>query len=163
MFIELNCAQCEHKTGVLSIDCLSSNCKTNVTVIARISAYICLYNRKRFKEASTMQFLAKLLPVSHMKMIIICLGGAGLLVFASFVTNQVRRVEVVVAANGKEETVQTHAHTVEELIDEIGIAVGKHDELSPDLDTPIEAGMNITYKTANKVIVNIDDAKKTYY
>ncbi|HLR08594.1 MAG TPA: ubiquitin-like domain-containing protein [Bacillota bacterium] len=110
-----------------------------------------------------MQFLAKLLPVSHMKMIIICLGGAGLLVFASFVTNQVRKVEVVVAANGKEETVQTHAHTVEELLDEIGIAVGKHDELSPDLDTPIEAGMNITYKTANKVIVNIDDAKKTYY
>src|SRR5699024_4589118 len=110
-----------------------------------------------------MQFLSKLLPASHMRLITACVGVVMLIVLAGFTIYEMNKTEVLIVDNGEEQTVQTHAKTVEELLDDTGITVGEHDEVSPSLDTNIRDGMTIEYKTANQVIVSIDDQKQTYY
>src|SRR5699024_5031795 len=97
------------------------------------------------------------------KIIIPSIGGAIIAVLATFLIIEAMSAEVAVAYNDEKKVVKTHADTVEELLDELGIDVGEHDAVSYDLNTNIENGMNIEYKSAKRIIVTIDGESKEYF
>ncbi|MFB4168707.1 ubiquitin-like domain-containing protein [Virgibacillus sp. JSM 102003] len=110
-----------------------------------------------------MKIFSKLLPASKMKLVISVIGVLALVVFSGVTLFEATKAEVVVTENGKEQTVKTHANTVEELLAELGINFSKHDKLSHDMDAQIDDEMNITYKEANKITVTIDGKEQTYH
>ncbi|MGJ9460240.1 ubiquitin-like domain-containing protein [Oceanobacillus sp. CF4.6] len=110
-----------------------------------------------------MRLIQKLLPASKMKLVISCIGVLALLVFSGFVLFEATKAEVVFADNGKEQTVITHTNTVEDLLEELGITVGKHDAISHEMDTPIEHGMSVQFDAAKEVTVSIDGEEESYY
>jgi len=83
--------------------------------------------------------------------------------FSTWVIFDATKAEVVVAADGDVQTVKTHTTTVGELFDDLGIDIGKYDELSHGKNDKIVDGMKIRYKTANKIYVTIDDETTKYY
>src|SRR5690606_33945228 len=101
-----------------------------------------------------MLFLFKRLPSSLKKLIIPSIGGVLFVVVSSVIMVEAMYAKVAVAQNGEKQTVKTHANTVEELLDELGIVVGKHDILSYDLNATIENGMSIEYKQAKRLVVS---------
>lgn len=100
---------------------------------------------------------------SKLQLLISTIGIVALLAFSSVIVFEALKTTVVVNDNGEEQTVQTHAKTVGEVLDQTDITVNAHDELSHDLNADVESGMTINYKTANEVTVNIDGKKDTYY
>lgn len=111
-----------------------------------------------------MQFLKEKLPTNMMKKLIIpSIGGILFIVFSSLILLEALSVEVALAQDGELHTVKTHANTVEELLDELGIEIDKHDFLSYDLDTTLENGMNIKYKQAKKLLLTVDGEEKEFY
>ncbi|MEN2766734.1 ubiquitin-like domain-containing protein [Ornithinibacillus xuwenensis] len=110
-----------------------------------------------------MRIFSKLLPASRQKLVISSIGIVVLVAFASFMLFQVTQKEVVLVENGKDSTIDTHANTVEELLEEVGITVAEHDQLSHDIDVTIVDGMKIEYDTAHKVTVVVDGNEKVYY
>ena len=72
------------------------------------------------------------------------------------------KAEVVIAADGDEMTIKTNTDTVGELLDDLGIDVGDHDDLSHELDESIENGMEIYVDAARPIKVTIDDEEKIY-
>src|SRR5699024_2075924 len=73
------------------------------------------------------------------------------------------KAEVVFAENGEEYTVKTKTDTVGEFLDDQGVEVGTHDELSHGENTAIEDGMKIEYETSNKVLLTIDGETEEYH
>ena len=73
------------------------------------------------------------------------------------------KAEVVIAADGDVQKVKTSSDTVGELLDDVGIDFGKHDELSHEATTEVVDGMEIVLESANKVTVNIDGEEEEYY
>lgn len=73
------------------------------------------------------------------------------------------KAEVVFAADGEEQTVKTTTDTVGEFLDDQGIKVGEHDELSHGESTEIEDGMTIELDTANKVLLTIDGETEEHH
>jgi uncharacterized protein YabE (DUF348 family)/3D (Asp-Asp-Asp) domain-containing protein len=59
--------------------------------------------------------------------------------------------------------VTTHENTVEELLDEQGMVVGEHDELSQNLDEQVEDGMEIELNHAKQMTVMVDGSEQTYF
>jgi resuscitation-promoting factor RpfB len=110
-----------------------------------------------------MRILSKLLPASKRMLVNSSIGIVVLLTFASVMLFYATQNEVVFAENGEDRTIDTHADTVEELLEEIGIEVGVHDALSHDLHAEIADGMKIEYKKANQVIVTIDGKKEEFF
>src|SRR5699024_3669611 len=102
-----------------------------------------------------MRTISKLLPASKLKLVMSSIGVIALAVFSIFVIYETTKVEVVFADNGEDQHVKTHADTVKDFLQEIGITVGKHDFLSHEMDAEIKAGMKINYDTAKKVVVII--------
>jgi len=58
------------------------------------------------------------------------------------------RVQVNINLNGIEQEIRTQAQTVEQLLQELEVPYTNHDFIDPVKETPIEAGMNITWKKA---------------
>ncbi|MFD1362595.1 ubiquitin-like domain-containing protein [Lentibacillus salinarum] len=110
-----------------------------------------------------MKKFSKLLPNSTRNWILSGVGLLALVVFSGFIIMETTKAEVVITDNGTDQTLKTHADTVQELLAEAGIAYSEHDELSHNIDTPIEDGMTITYDTASQLTVVIDDEKEDYY
>ncbi|RLL41694.1 DUF348 domain-containing protein [Oceanobacillus piezotolerans] len=110
-----------------------------------------------------MRIISKLLPASKWKLVISSIGVLALILFTSIVLFEATKAEVVVTDNGEQQPVKTHANTVEELLNELEIVVGEHDELSHDLSANIENNMNVEYKTAKEVTVTVDGNHYTYY
>ncbi|WP_010094891.1 G5 and 3D domain-containing protein [Ornithinibacillus scapharcae] len=110
-----------------------------------------------------MRILSKLLPASKRMLVISSIGIVALLAFASVILFHATQKEIVLAENGKDRKIDTHADTVLELLDEVGIEVGEHDVLSHDESEEIADGMKIEYKKANKIVVSIDGKEKMYY
>ncbi|MET3683772.1 uncharacterized protein YabE (DUF348 family) [Alkalibacillus flavidus] len=81
---------------------------------------------------------------------------------AMFISDSMK-AEVTVSINGEEETVVTTAETVEDLMAELDIEVGKHDELSRSLNASVEEGMQITYNETDQVHVTINNETSEYY
>ncbi len=78
-------------------------------------------------------------------------------------TYEITKAEVVVVQEDEVMSVQTHADTVEDVLDELDIDVSKHDDLSHNLDDPITADMEIEHTIANQVTVSIDGEKEKVY
>ncbi|GIO28169.1 G5 and 3D domain-containing protein [Ornithinibacillus bavariensis] len=110
-----------------------------------------------------MRILSKLLPASRRKLVMSCIGIAALATFTTILIFQATEREVVFSENGEVRTIDTHADTIKELLEEVGITVGDHDFISHDINTKIINGMEIAYKKANKVMLSIDGNKKMYY
>lgn len=83
--------------------------------------------------------------------------------FSTWVLFDATKAEVVIAADGDVQTVKTHTATVGELLDDLGIDLGKHDELSHEEAAQIKDGMEITLDSANKVELSIDGKSETYH
>lgn len=110
-----------------------------------------------------MKIFSKLLPASKKKLVIYGIGAMALVAFSVIVLYEATKKEVVLAANGEKQTIQTHADTVKELLDETGIEAEKYDKLSHDLDASIKNGMKIEYDAAKSIFVTVDGEKETYY
>ncbi len=98
-----------------------------------------------------------------MKLVVSSIGFLALVIFTSIVIYEFTKTEVVLKDNGENKTVNTHKDTVGELLKEVGISVGKNDQLSHDLSTEIENGMIIDYDTANQITLVVDGQSNTYY
>lgn len=110
-----------------------------------------------------MKRIHRLMPASKWKLVISGFGVFALLVFSGFVLFEATKAEVVVTDNGKEQTLSTHAKTVEGLLAEIGIEVGEHDQVTPGLSAAVENGMTIDYRTAMQLTVEIDGEQTEYF
>lgn len=110
-----------------------------------------------------MRKISKLFPPAKFRPLISTIGVIALTLFSVVVLYEASKVEVVFADNGKTKTIKTHANTIQELLEEIGIIVGEHDELSHDIDTEVKNGMEIAYTKAKSINVNIDGFEKRYY
>ncbi len=89
-----------------------------------------------------------------------------LFVFIGFICisfYELSKAEVTVVQAGEEMTVRTHANTVEDVLNELAIDVGEHDELSHELNDLVNREMKIEHTIAKKVIVSIDGNEQTYY
>ncbi|KGP89923.1 hypothetical protein N780_09810 [Pontibacillus chungwhensis BH030062] len=73
------------------------------------------------------------------------------------------KAEVQLSTEKETKSVRTHASTVEDLLDDQGIKVEPHDELSHNLDDTITTGMQIDYQSAKQVTVKVDDNTEQYY
>lgn len=83
--------------------------------------------------------------------------------FSAWLVFDATKVRVTLAQDNTEETIKTHGKTVADLLDEAGIQVGEHDYLSHDQDARLKDGMEIQYKQAEKVHVNVDGKSEVYY
>ncbi|WP_226038382.1 G5 and 3D domain-containing protein [Aquibacillus saliphilus] len=110
-----------------------------------------------------MRFISKLLPALKTKLVIPILSIIALVAFISFTTYQVTKAQVTVTQDGEVDAVRTHAETVGDVLNELGIKMEDHDELSHPKDELITSGMEINYTKANAVIVSIDGEDKEYY
>ncbi len=83
---------------------------------------------------------------------------AGLLVLGAAVSvgaYEMTKNSVTLSINGQEKQVQTHADTVEGILQENGIVVGSHDKVSPGLDTKVENQMKISWVQSHQVTINV--------
>lgn len=96
-------------------------------------------------------------------MVIPVISVIALFLFVGFVTFEATKVEVNVTQNGESQTVETHAKTVADIIEELDINVGEHDFISHNTDELIIANMDIQYKKAKKLVLTIDEEEDTYY
>lgn len=110
-----------------------------------------------------MRKISTLFSKSNIQMIVSTVGVLALIAFSSLIIFDALKATVTVNDNGKEQRVQTHGKTVEDVLDQVGITVGEHDDVSHALNTEVESGMTIDYKTAKQVMVNVDEEEHTYH
>jgi len=110
-----------------------------------------------------MRIFSNLLPRSAWQWTLSGIGLLALIVFSGFIIAETTKAEVAIVDNGEEQTIKTHADTVQELLEEAGITYSNHDDLSHNIDAEIEDGMTITYEEANKLTVVIDGDEEVYY
>ncbi|WP_117149428.1 MULTISPECIES: G5 and 3D domain-containing protein [Paraliobacillus] len=110
-----------------------------------------------------MKNLLNLLPAFRSKLVIPVISVIALFLFVGFVSFEATKVEVNVTQNGETTTVETHAETVADLIDELELNVGEHDLLSHKTDELITANMDIQYKQAKNLVLTIDEEEEVYY
>lgn len=84
-------------------------------------------------------------------------------IFSTWAVFDGMKTEVVFAADGEEQTVKTDTDTVGELLDDLDIEVGEHDELSHEENAEIEDGMKIELDSAKEILLTIDGETEEYY
>ncbi|MBC1317622.1 G5 and 3D domain-containing protein [Listeria booriae] len=67
--------------------------------------------------------------------------------------------DITIVKAGEVTKVSTHAKTVAEVLNDEGVKVGKHDELSVSKDAALKDGMKITYVPAKQITIN-DEGKE---
>jgi len=82
---------------------------------------------------------------------------------SAYGTYEATKDSVLLTVNGKEETVRTHANTVEDLLKESEINIRKEDEISPAINKKIKDDMKITYKAAKPIKVAMGDERRTIW
>src|SRR5699024_12152779 len=112
---------------------------------------------------NSMRKISTLFSKSNIQMIVSTVGVLSFISFSSLIIFDALHATVTVNDNRKEQRVQTHGKTVEDVLDQVGITVGKHDDVSHALNTEVESGMTIDYKTAKQVMVNVDEEEQTYH
>ncbi|ENH96118.1 hypothetical protein J416_12582 [Gracilibacillus halophilus YIM-C55.5] len=83
--------------------------------------------------------------------------------FTGFALFEMTKSQVTVVQEDEELHVRTHAETVGEVLNELAIDVGEHDELSHDVDEQIQPNMTIKHTMADTITVTIDGNKDTYH
>ncbi len=110
-----------------------------------------------------MQKLLKPLMTARSKSVYSAFSVMVVTIFSTWAVFDGMKTEVVFAADGQEQTVKTDTDTVGELLDDLGIEVGKHDELSHGEKTTIEDGMKIELDSADKILLTIDGKTEEYH
>src|SRR5699024_8963457 len=110
-----------------------------------------------------MQKLLKPLMTAKSKSIYSIFSVIMVTLFSTWAVFDGMKAEVVFAENGEEHTVKTTTDTVGEFLDDQGVEVGTHDELSHGENAAIEDGMKIEYETSNKVLLTIDGETEEYH
>lgn len=88
----------------------------------------------------------------------------GLLTFAfSYITYAATAKTMTLVKNGETIQINTHADTVADVLQDYGITVDKHDNVSPSLDQPILDHMTVAWDPANAVTFKQDGKKKTIW
>ncbi|MDX8047524.1 ubiquitin-like domain-containing protein [Gracilibacillus sp. S3-1-1] len=89
-----------------------------------------------------------------------------LFVFIAFISisfYELSKTEVTVVQEGETMTVRTHAKTVGDVLNELAIEVGEHDELSHEVNELVNRDITIEHTIAKEVVVSIDGDDQTYY
>lgn len=115
------------------------------------------------KEARDMKFNSKRLPALGLKLVLPSFGVLALVVFSSIIMLEATKATVVFAEDGKEQTVKTHANTVGDLLEELGVDVGEHDFVSVREDEKLRNGLTIDYSEAKRVYLTVDDETHEHY
>jgi len=110
-----------------------------------------------------MEPIERLLKALKSKLVFPSIAILAVVVLASFGIYKATQATVVVAEDGKTETIKTHAKTVEDLLNKLGINISEHDDLSEDLDAPVEDGMEIEFKKAKQIMLTVDGQFASYY
>src|SRR5690625_3762231 len=85
------------------------------------------------------------------------------ILFSAWVIPDAMKAEVVIATDEETKVVKTSKETVGDLLEEIGISVSDHDHISHPTNTELEDGMEISYKKAKKINLQIDEEKEQYF
>lgn len=81
----------------------------------------------------------------------------------AFVIYDVSKAQVTVSADGKDFVLTTHADTVEEVLLEQDIEVGRHDKVDPPLAAAVNENLEIEWKEARQITLTIDEKEKTLW
>lgn len=82
---------------------------------------------------------------------IVALSSILAIILLAILVNQGTKQPVTVVLDGKEETVRTHANTVQDLLTELDLEVIEQDGVSPPLDTPITKNMKVSWDPAKPI------------
>src|SRR5690625_1669767 len=110
-----------------------------------------------------MRLNKRLLAALESKLVIPSISILAIIVLASVGIYQASQATIVIAKDGEVETVKTHAKTVEDLFNTLEINVNEHDDLSEDLDTLLEDGMEIEFNKAKEINLTVDGEFARYY
>jgi len=110
-----------------------------------------------------MRLNKRLLAALESKLVIPSISILAIIVLASVGIYQASQATIVIAKDGEVETVKTHAKTVEDLFNTLEINVNEHDDLSEDLDTLLEDGMEIEFNKAKGINLTVDGEFARYY
>lgn len=88
---------------------------------------------------------------------IVLVASLGILVY------ETTKKDVVLAINGEEQSVRTHADTVEELLNNRNIQVTDYDEIHPKKNENIKQGMEIAYTMAKQITLTVENDSNQYY
>ncbi len=88
---------------------------------------------------------------------IVFISGLGFVVYES------TKKTVVLSLDGKEKVIETHSSTIQDIFDELDIAIHSEDEVVPSLDTRVADEMDVVWKQAKQVELSKDDEKKTVW
>ncbi len=109
-------------------------------------------------EANRIQILPRGMFWKNVVLLVI-----GLILFIgviAYAVHETTKATVTIFVDGEETTVQTHAKTVAELMDEQEWDVKDYDRIEPSMDTAITGNMTINWDVAKRVYVTIDGQKK---
>lgn len=70
---------------------------------------------------------------------------------------------VTLEVNGEKRTINTHAHTVGELLSAQEIEVAKFDVVTPSVNTPIEEGLSVRWEQAKEVAIQVGPENTTIW
>ncbi|WP_328588928.1 ubiquitin-like domain-containing protein [Niallia nealsonii] len=91
---------------------------------------------------------------------------ASFIVFASafgFLMYEISKKTVTLTLDGKEKVIETHSSTIQEIFDELDIAISSEDYVFPSLEKKITDDMKVVWKRAKQVELKKDDEKKTVW
>jgi Domain of unknown function (DUF348)./G5 domain./3D domain. len=90
----------------------------------------------------------------------ISFGLISSLILLGLLMYEITKKDVTLELDGKKQEIRTHARTVEELFQELGIDYGTHDVFKPAKETEIQDGMAVVWKPAVKVSLIVDNVEQ---
>ncbi len=91
---------------------------------------------------------------------------ASFIVFTSslgFIIYETTKNTVALTLNGKEQIIETHSSTIQQIFDDLEIAVSSEDYVFPSLNTEVTDNLEVVWKKAKQVELQKDDEKKTVW
>jgi uncharacterized protein YabE (DUF348 family) len=71
--------------------------------------------------------------------------------------------QITLSVDGQNQTVNTFAKTVGDVLKDRGITVGAHDEVAPGLDTKLSEGSAVAVRFGRQVTVEVDGRSKSFW
>lgn len=125
-----------------------------------------IYNLSEEKEAFFIeQKMKKLFSVKLSKSKVTLLATCLLIIGSgtAFGTHELTKQTISVSINGNKQQLRTHAETVGELLESIGISTRSEDKISPAKQTKLENNMKVAYVASKPVRLTMDGQKETIW
>lgn len=84
-------------------------------------------------------------------------------IFSTWVFIDEAKAEVTIEVDGDVQTVKTSSTTVGEVLEDLGVNLDKHDDVSHEENEEIKDGMEIVFDSAKNINVHVDGEKEQYY